>query len=1053
MVRQLFTIIVIATVFAGVSAASDLYKVAVSSHDDARKLLESGAEAVALISGGYLVLADEAAQSALLRGGLKIEHLASDIEKDELALEISHGPAKTAPFPLLYEAGGFRLYRAGADKGLQLSDGSSLAPIDNSSLKIMYRQPMTFNPGSIAGISGLQELIDQVNYDTVYSQLHHLQAFNGRVAGTSSNYAARDWLRGKLQSYGYANAHTEWFDAWVNGAWVNCYNVVASKTGTKYPNRQIVIGAHFDAVPGSPGVDDNGTGTVGVLECARILATTPTEMSVVFILFDSEEQGLNGAFWYAGSAASRGDSIIVMLNMDMIGNVGNFNFASLYYGPQIGYAELWGRLADSLVGIAGILSGMASNSDHYAFIQAGYDAVFSNEYQFSGVYHSPYDSTAYIGWDYYNRMIKANLATAYTVSEAPLPVRTIAVRDGGDGQSLRIDWHPAGAGTVTSYRVHYDTNPSTGLDSITVPATDSGLTITGLILGVTYNLAVVAIDSEGQSSVIRPTMTGVPRIIPVLPTGLSALPRYRSVQLVWKKNNSELDFSHYAVMRDGQMVATGILDTAYLDDDFDLGVAFHAYIVIAVDDDGNKSDTVGVVPVRMRAASLSRGRILAVNRSINLTPYIVNEVVTGEFMRDALAGYDFDYLSDTASASGSDSLALNLVDMLDYELVVIGAESGRRDDLGAEAVYGGKLDSIGYYLDLGGKVIIFGRWGNLGTGGKISDTVYYNPTFPDYGYRSYFHLVSRVQYLTTYSPTTLNSDLRAGISTLSGYPNLTWDSLATVNHSAPWVQASGIPCPSFGILESGTPEIIYTYDSRSNFPLTEGKPVGWRYLGLDYQYVMFNVPLSFMIRSQANAAMQKAVSDLLSAGPSATMMSASDTLNIPGGTPATVTLYLGDFMPSKTATDVDLATIRVNGGVIPSTTAVIPSHPPFVGEVVEVTVPLTDFTAPYGVLVDTTDQIYAVYFNFTGESNVNFLDGQITIIGYSFLRGDVNGDNLCNVADAVYMINHIFKGGPAPEPLAAGDPNCDARVNVGDAVHLINYVFKSGPPPGPSVCP
>ncbi|MCP4566750.1 MAG: hypothetical protein GY841_04115 [FCB group bacterium] len=61
--------------------------------------------------------------------------------------------------------------------------------------------------------------------------------------------------------------------------------------------------------------------------------------------------------------------------------------------------------------------------------------------------------------------------------------------------------------------------------------------------------------------------------------------------------------------------------------------------------------------------------------------------------------------------------------------------------------------------------------------------------------------------------------------------------------------------------------------------------------------------------------------------------------------------------------------------------------------------------------------------------------------------GDANGDDAINVGDAVYLINYIFKSGPAPEPLEGGETNCDGAINVGDAVYLINYVFKSGPEP------
>lgn len=69
----------------------------------------------------------------------------------------------------------------------------------------------------------------------------------------------------------------------------------------------------------------------------------------------------------------------------------------------------------------------------------------------------------------------------------------------------------------------------------------------------------------------------------------------------------------------------------------------------------------------------------------------------------------------------------------------------------------------------------------------------------------------------------------------------------------------------------------------------------------------------------------------------------------------------------------------------------------------------------------------------------------------SCLAGNANGDASRNVADAVYLVNHIFKGGPQPTPLMkCGDANCDINVNVADAVYMINYVFNGGPTPN---CP
>ena len=66
-----------------------------------------------------------------------------------------------------------------------------------------------------------------------------------------------------------------------------------------------------------------------------------------------------------------------------------------------------------------------------------------------------------------------------------------------------------------------------------------------------------------------------------------------------------------------------------------------------------------------------------------------------------------------------------------------------------------------------------------------------------------------------------------------------------------------------------------------------------------------------------------------------------------------------------------------------------------------------------------------------------------------FVPGDATGDKVVDVGDVVHLINYLFKGGPAPNPLAAGDVTGpgDCVVDVGDVVYLINYLFKNGPVP------
>ena len=95
-------------------------------------------------------------------------------------------------------------------------------------------------------------------------------------------------------------------------------NVIGERAGED-PSRVVIVCAHYDAVRGTPGADDNASGVVGALGIARAAATVRTTASVRVIAFAFEEQGLVGSAAYARSlsAADRA-RIIGVLNLDMI---------------------------------------------------------------------------------------------------------------------------------------------------------------------------------------------------------------------------------------------------------------------------------------------------------------------------------------------------------------------------------------------------------------------------------------------------------------------------------------------------------------------------------------------------------------------------------------------------------------------------------------------------------------------------------------------------------------------------------------------------------------
>lgn len=58
--------------------------------------------------------------------------------------------------------------------------------------------------------------------------------------------------------------------------------------------------------------------------------------------------------------------------------------------------------------------------------------------------------------------------------------------------------------------------------------------------------------------------------------------------------------------------------------------------------------------------------------------------------------------------------------------------------------------------------------------------------------------------------------------------------------------------------------------------------------------------------------------------------------------------------------------------------------------------------------------------------------------------GDANADGIIDASDVTYVMNYIFNGGSAPDPLASADANCDTKINMLDLVFLVDFIFRDG---------
>jgi len=263
----------------------------------------------------------------------------------------------------------------------------------------------------------------QGNYGILYTHTGHNRGVNG-----PHHDLCRDNIYNHMLSYGLTVTLEP-----VVYLGVTYYNVVGTKLGMVDPNREYVIGAHYDSVS-NPGADDNASGVALVLECARIITQYPSDYTIRFIAFTREEQGLYGSTAYVSQHA--GDNIVAMISADMQAYDTGTNSALVYGRNAPSPAQKLKndlRRAISLystyngITLTSTDGGWNGQSDHAPFDAAGYPACLLIEGQVwsNPNYHTQadcVDTPGYINYAHAVRMTRS--AIGYLVDHARVHVYT-----------------------------------------------------------------------------------------------------------------------------------------------------------------------------------------------------------------------------------------------------------------------------------------------------------------------------------------------------------------------------------------------------------------------------------------------------------------------------------------------------------------------------------------------------------------------------------------------------------------------------------------------------
>lgn len=239
---------------------------------------------------------------------LVVSYEVSDAENDplDIALQFSDNGGKSYAITGLVPVSG--------DVGYPVQPGTRSISCDISALSnmgISYQLRLIADDRQAFDI---QALVNEVDSTRLRTDLEFVEGIRHRTTGNTHLNATRD----SLQSL-FLNAGLFYEEQAVPFGNYTGKNLIGTHPGTASALKVVINDAHYDTVNNAPGADDNGSGTVGVMEAARLLSRFPFKNSLRFIGFDLEESGLVGSIRYVSTGLPADEEVLGVFNHEMIG--------------------------------------------------------------------------------------------------------------------------------------------------------------------------------------------------------------------------------------------------------------------------------------------------------------------------------------------------------------------------------------------------------------------------------------------------------------------------------------------------------------------------------------------------------------------------------------------------------------------------------------------------------------------------------------------------------------------------------------------------------------
>ncbi|KAF2835221.1 leucine aminopeptidase 1 [Patellaria atrata CBS 101060] len=301
-------------------------------------------------------------------------------------------------------------------------------------------QSVTF-PSKTAYNETVKSMLKELEKKNMHRNLEHFTSFHTRYYKSKYGAESSRWLLGQVnKTLADAGAHE-------HGATVKPFmhpwgqnSIIATIPGKSH--KTVVIGAHQDSINlflpsilAAPGADDDGSGTVTILEALRVLLTSDdvlkgkAENTIEFHWYSAEEGGLLGSQAIFSSYEIEGRDIKAMLQQDMTGftqrtiDAGEPESVGVitdYVDP--GLTEFIKKVITVYCDIPFVLTkcGYAC-SDHASASKAGYPSAFVIESDFKysdNKIHTTEDKIEYLDFDHMLQHAKLTLGLAYELAFA-----------------------------------------------------------------------------------------------------------------------------------------------------------------------------------------------------------------------------------------------------------------------------------------------------------------------------------------------------------------------------------------------------------------------------------------------------------------------------------------------------------------------------------------------------------------------------------------------------------------------------------------------------------